>query len=53
MCCKPSLKTNKILFCDHRETILKGAKENKLPAGYIKFLKSISHNGYKGKYDIG
>ncbi|KYM76863.1 Gamma-glutamylcyclotransferase [Atta colombica] len=33
-------------------TILKGAKENKLPTDYIKFLKTIPDNGYEGDYDI-
>lgn len=32
--------------------ILNGAKENSLPADYIKFLKTIPHNGYEGEYDI-
>ncbi|XP_014488440.1 PREDICTED: gamma-glutamylcyclotransferase-like [Dinoponera quadriceps] len=34
------------------ETIIKGAQENNLPDDYIKFLKSIPNNGYKGEYDI-
>ncbi|XP_018404373.1 PREDICTED: gamma-glutamylcyclotransferase-like isoform X2 [Cyphomyrmex costatus] len=34
-------------------TILKGAEENNLPTDYIKFLKTIPNNGYKGEYDIG
>lgn len=33
-------------------TILKGAEENNLPTDYIKFLRTIPHNGYKGEYDI-
>ncbi|KAL0101390.1 hypothetical protein PUN28_018904 [Cardiocondyla obscurior] len=33
--------------------ILKGAEENNLPTEYIKFLKTIPHNGYEGEYDIG
>jgi len=36
----------------YREMILKGAKENNLPANYIKFLKTIPHNKYEGEYDI-
>ncbi|XP_019696848.1 gamma-glutamylcyclotransferase isoform X2 [Harpegnathos saltator] len=32
--------------------MIKGAQENNLPDDYLKFLKSISDNGYKGKYDI-
>ncbi|XP_076292780.1 gamma-glutamylcyclotransferase isoform X1 [Lasioglossum baleicum] len=35
------------------ETILKGAKENKLPTEYIKFLETIPHNKYSGEYNIG
>jgi len=34
-----------------RSTILKGAEENNLPIDYIKFLKTIPHNGYEGEYD--
>ncbi|XP_078034016.1 gamma-glutamylcyclotransferase [Augochlora pura] len=33
-------------------TILEGAKENKIPAEYIKFLETIPHNNYFGKCDI-
>ncbi|XP_077272846.1 gamma-glutamylcyclotransferase [Temnothorax americanus] len=32
--------------------ILKGAEENHLPTDYVKFLKTIPHNGYKGEYDV-
>ncbi|TGZ44732.1 Gamma-glutamylcyclotransferase [Temnothorax longispinosus] len=32
--------------------ILKGAEENNLPTDYMKFLKTIPHNGYKGEYDV-
>lgn len=32
--------------------ILRGAEENNLPTNYIKFLKTIPHNGYEGEYDI-
>ncbi|XP_012533929.1 gamma-glutamylcyclotransferase-like isoform X2 [Monomorium pharaonis] len=32
--------------------ILRGAEENNLPFEYIKFLKTIPHNGYEGEYDI-
>ncbi|XP_012225596.1 gamma-glutamylcyclotransferase-like isoform X2 [Linepithema humile] len=32
--------------------ILKGAEEHNLPTDYIKFLKTIPHNGYEGEYDI-
>ncbi|KZC11762.1 PREDICTED: gamma-glutamylcyclotransferase-like [Dufourea novaeangliae] len=35
------------------DTILKGAKENQLPAEYIKFLETIPHNEYSGEYNIG
>ncbi|EZA55182.1 hypothetical protein DMN91_001351 [Ooceraea biroi] len=34
------------------DMIVKGAEENNLPASYIKFLKTIPHNGYEGEYDI-
>lgn len=39
-----------IISC--RSTILRGAEENNLPTDYIKFLKTIPHNGYEGEYDI-
>ncbi|KAI4497969.1 hypothetical protein M0802_006793 [Mischocyttarus mexicanus] len=34
------------------EVIIKGAIESKLPDTYIKFLKMISHNGFKGKCEL-
>ncbi|XP_020280416.1 gamma-glutamylcyclotransferase-like [Pseudomyrmex gracilis] len=32
--------------------IVKGAEANQLPADYVKFLKSVPHNGYEGEYGI-
>nr|XP_045624284.1 gamma-glutamylcyclotransferase-like [Procambarus clarkii]XP_045624285.1 gamma-glutamylcyclotransferase-like [Procambarus clarkii] len=36
----------------YMEVITQGARENRLPEDYIKFLESIEHNGYSGKIDI-
>lgn len=49
-CLLPSQRRPSPLYI---ETILKGGRENNLPADYIKFLKTIPHNGYVGDYDIG
>ncbi|XP_063984999.1 gamma-glutamylcyclotransferase-like [Diachasmimorpha longicaudata] len=34
-------------------TMFKGAEESGIPSSYVDYLKSVKHNGYAGKVDIG
>ena len=36
----------------YKRVIVEGAKENGLPAHYIKKLEDIEDNGYNGKVDV-